>query len=51
MTSPRDPNALARRAAKGAVVAGTLAVSALALGTLVKRRLYPAEPAPPREAE
>lgn len=39
-----------RKAAKGAVMAGTLAVSALAVGTLVKRRLRPAEPAPaPRE--
>lgn len=33
-----------RKAAKGAVMAGTFAVSALAVGALVKRRLYPASP-------
>lgn len=33
-----------RKAAKGAVMAGTFAVSVLAVGALVKRRLYPASP-------
>ena len=45
------PKALIRKAAKGAVMAGTLAVSVVAVSTLVKRRLRPAEPAPREEAE
>ncbi|MCD0444174.1 hypothetical protein LO763_11130 [Glycomyces sp. A-F 0318] len=52
MPTPRKTTL--RKAAKGAVMAGTLAVSAVAVGALVKRRLYPAaeaEPAPREETE
>ncbi|SDE39378.1 hypothetical protein [Glycomyces harbinensis] len=51
---PNPPKVNLRKAAKGAVMAGTLAVSALAVSTLVKKRLYPApepEPGPREEAE
>lgn len=47
MTAPRSA---ARKAAKGAVMAGTFAVTALAVATLVKRRLNPA-PAEPARTE
>jgi len=49
MPTPRNPKAVIRKAAKGAVMAGTLAVSVVAVGTLVKRRLYPAPEPQPRE--
>lgn len=54
MRTPATPKSAIRKAAKGAVMAGTLAVSALAVGALVKKRLYPApetEPSPREEAE
>lgn len=44
------PKTALRKAAKGAVMAGTFAVSALAVGALVKRRLYPASPVPNADA-
>ncbi|MBO3735735.1 hypothetical protein [Glycomyces niveus] len=51
MTPPAPKSAL-RKAAKGAVMAGTAALAAVAVGTLVKRRLdESAEPLPRKEAE
>jgi hypothetical protein len=46
------PKSALRKAAKGAVMAGTAALAAVAVGTLVKRRLDATEdPLPRKEAE
>ncbi|WP_158299638.1 hypothetical protein [Glycomyces paridis] len=47
---PNLPKSAIRKAAKGAVMAGTLAVSVVAVGALVKRRLA-TEPPPREEGE
>ncbi|WP_205328183.1 hypothetical protein [Glycomyces sp. YM15] len=39
MSTPPAPKSALRKAAKGAVMAGTAALAAAAVGTLVKRRL------------
>lgn len=39
MSTPPAPKSALRKAAKGAVMAGTAALAAVAVGTLVKRRL------------
>ncbi|GAA2127445.1 hypothetical protein [Glycomyces algeriensis] len=39
MSTPPAPKSVIRKAAKGAVMAGTAALAAVAVGTLVKRRL------------
>lgn len=39
MSTPPVPKSALRKAAKGAVMAGTAALAAVAVGTLVKRRL------------
>jgi hypothetical protein len=44
MRTPSNP--ALRRAAKGAVMAGTAALTAIAVGSLVKRRVNPPEAAP-----
>lgn len=51
MRTPSNP--AVRKAAKGAVMAGTAALSALAVGTLVKRRINGAarDPEPREEAQ
>jgi hypothetical protein len=59
MSTP--PKSALRKAAKGAVMAGTAALAAVAVGTLVKRRLDgpppagredgPFEPLPRKESE
>jgi hypothetical protein len=53
MRAPGTSNPALRKAAKGAVMAGTAVISAIAVGTLVKKRLNAAEadPGPRREAE
>lgn len=52
MSTPPAPKSALRKAAKGAVMAGTAAIAAVAVGTLVKRRLdAPADPLPRKEAE
>ena len=51
MTTP--PKSKLRKAAKGAVMAGTAALAAVAVGTLVKRRLDDDDrvPLPRKESE
>ncbi|SDL03990.1 hypothetical protein SAMN05216298_2418 [Glycomyces sambucus] len=49
MRKPVDP--AVRKAAKGAVMAGTAALAAVAVTSLVKRRLNPPEPPAREEAE
>ncbi|MDN3240498.1 hypothetical protein [Glycomyces tritici] len=44
MSTPPAPKSAFRKAAKGAVMAGTAALAAVAVGTLVKRRLDGTEP-------
>ncbi len=52
MRTTGTPKTALRKAAKGALAAGTFAVTAIAVTSLVKRRLYPApEPSPSEEAE
>ncbi|MDA1358433.1 hypothetical protein O1R50_02305 [Glycomyces luteolus] len=49
MSTPPAPKSALRKAAKGAVMAGTAALAAVAVGTLVKRRLDGASDALPRK--
>jgi hypothetical protein len=60
MSTPPAPQNALRKAAKGAVMAGTAALAAVAVGTLVKRRLdgtaqsgpaATADPLPRKESE
>jgi hypothetical protein len=52
MSEPLAPKSPLRKAAKGAVMAGTAALAAVAVGTLVKRRLdATAGPLPRKESE
>ncbi|MFC3492320.1 hypothetical protein [Glycomyces rhizosphaerae] len=52
MSQPPAPKSALRKAAKGACLAGTAALAAVAVGTLVKRRLEaPSDPLPRKESE
>ncbi|MEU5874762.1 hypothetical protein AB0A73_24770 [Glycomyces sp. NPDC047369] len=51
MSASPSGNPALRKAAKRAVMAGTAALAAVAVTSLVKRRLNPPEPRPREEAE